>query len=256
MNQPAKDKYLLGTVNNALKVMDLLSVRSELTLTEISRTLEIDKTAVFRLLYTLERREYVYKDDQGKYHLGLKFTNYGNLVAERQNIVELARPAMRSCCIEHSIPVHLGVLNAHGRVITMHKEEPAAGYFLTARIGSSMPAYCAAMGKVTLAEKPRAIRDEIIDKYEFKQYCPQTITDPEELKRHLDQVKAQGWAVDTNERIMGFGCIAAPVFNYSGACIAGVGLIATEALIERHFDEYLIWAKELAERISAAAGKQ
>lgn len=83
--QPGKEKkpYLLSSVNNALKILDLLSVRDNIGVAEISRLLKLDKASVFKMLYTLEHRDYVIKTAGAKYRLGIKFTNYGNLVAER-----------------------------------------------------------------------------------------------------------------------------------------------------------------------------
>lgn len=92
--QPGKEKkpYLLSSVNNALKILDLLSVRDNIGVAEISRLLKLDKASVFKMLYTLEHRDYVIKTADAKYRLGIKFTNYGNLVAERQTVADVAAP--------------------------------------------------------------------------------------------------------------------------------------------------------------------
>ncbi|MFR3758594.1 helix-turn-helix domain-containing protein, partial [Hungatella sp.] len=75
-NTPA-NTYILSSVNNALKILDLLSVRDNIGATEIGRLLELDKSTVFKLLYTLEQRDYVLKTESAKYCLGYKFKNYG-----------------------------------------------------------------------------------------------------------------------------------------------------------------------------------
>ncbi len=78
-SQEKKKPYLLSSVNNALKILDLLSVRDNIGVAEISRLLKLDKASVFKMLYTLEHRDYVIKTADAKYRLGIKFTNYGNL---------------------------------------------------------------------------------------------------------------------------------------------------------------------------------
>ena len=56
-----KDKNILSSLNHALKIMDLLSVRSNLGVTEISRITGYDKSSVYKMLYTMQHRGYVVK---------------------------------------------------------------------------------------------------------------------------------------------------------------------------------------------------
>ena len=52
-----KDKNILSSLNHALKIMDLLSVRSNLGVTEISRSTGYDKASVYKMLYTMQHQK-------------------------------------------------------------------------------------------------------------------------------------------------------------------------------------------------------
>ena len=71
-----EDQYLLSSVSNTLDILDLLNDHEELSLAEICKKLHMGKTSAFRMLYTLEAKQFVYKTPDAKYRLGMKFVQY------------------------------------------------------------------------------------------------------------------------------------------------------------------------------------
>ena len=57
-------KYEVSTLKKGLQILDLLQEKQFLTLTEIAKALDINKTTVFRLLSTLENMNYIIKKDK------------------------------------------------------------------------------------------------------------------------------------------------------------------------------------------------
>ncbi|NMC55730.1 MAG: helix-turn-helix domain-containing protein, partial [Eubacteriaceae bacterium] len=55
------DKYLLSSLSHALDILDLLNDYEELSLAQILKHMNISKAAAFRLLLTLESKNYVVK---------------------------------------------------------------------------------------------------------------------------------------------------------------------------------------------------
>ena len=121
--------------------------------------MEIGKASAFRLLYTLEKRGFVYKTPDAKYKLGIKFANYGALVVERQEIVQVCRPYLKMLRDKHNETVHLSSLTESGRAFFSYKENSSNSIQMTSRIGSEKDAYCTAGGKALLAELDFALRN-------------------------------------------------------------------------------------------------
>src|SRR5437879_12147939 len=66
-------KYLVESVARALDVLETFRDSEELSLSEISRRVGLNKSRSFRLLHTLAERGYVEKiADGGRYRLGVK----------------------------------------------------------------------------------------------------------------------------------------------------------------------------------------
>ena len=62
---------------------------------EISKELNLGKASVFRMLYTLEKKDYIHKTSDAKYKLGIKFAHYGTIVLERQNVLSVIKPYLQ-----------------------------------------------------------------------------------------------------------------------------------------------------------------
>lgn len=61
-------------------------------------------------------------------------------------------------------------------------------------------------------------------KIELPRLTANTITVHEALRHHLEQIRAEGIAVDNEEHIIGVGSLAAPVYDHSGQPIAAIGI--------------------------------
>ena len=55
-------------------------------------------------------------------------------------------------------------------------------------------------------------------------FTAQTLTTPEALAEDLSRIRSRGFALDNEERTPGMRCIAAPVFDMSGAAVAGLSV--------------------------------
>lgn len=246
-------RYILSSLNNALKVLDLLSVKDNLGVAEISKILDLDKTTVFKIMYTLNARDFVFKTTDKKYRLGVKFFNYGTLVVERQSVIEIAKPFMKKTNAHTGQSVFMGILNFNNRVIILHKEEGNSPNSIKTRIGYELYPHCVGMGKVLLAYLKEPQIKNVLGEYSFKNYCPNTITTEAMLFNELEQVRKQGYAQDHDERYIGHSSSAAPIFDDRGTCIASVSIVYPSELFDRHNEEYIqetVWAgKEISRNL-------
>ena len=81
----------------AVKTMDILELfyeHEELSLTEMVQLTSMPKTSVYRLIGSLEEMEF-YKKRKGKYHLGVVFLRFGQLVSQRLSVRNIAIPYMK-----------------------------------------------------------------------------------------------------------------------------------------------------------------
>ena len=94
----------------------------------------------------------------------------------------------------------------------------------TLHAGSRLPSYCSATGKALLAFLPRPELGRLLDRIDFVQRGPRTVTDAGALLAELNQVRRTGVAVNDEELDSGLRSIAAPVRSRSGKVVAAVNV--------------------------------
>ncbi|MFI5427062.1 IclR family transcriptional regulator [Aeromicrobium sp. UC242_57] len=78
--------------------------------------------------------------------------------------------------------------------------------------GDYSHAHARATGKVLLAHSTHEARDLYLQRHPLIAVTERTITDDSELVQVLDDVRTQGYALESEEYQSGVGCIAAPIF--------------------------------------------
>ncbi len=250
---PAKDKYLLSSVNNTLRLLDVLAAHGSMSLAELARQTGHDKASLFRMMHTLEVNGFVAKDDEARYSLGLKLLYLGGTVVAGQDLTEVARPRMLAFCREQGVSVHLARLSGT-RVITTDVETPATDLQVTGRVGMSARVHSTAMGRAILANLPEAELAQMMGAFKYIAYTPRSVRNDEELLAVLREVRACGYATDINDRYQGFGSLAAPIFDFSGKCVAACGIVTLAQAVEDNLEQYAQAVKALAATISADLG--
>ncbi|MEK5488806.1 MULTISPECIES: IclR family transcriptional regulator [unclassified Lysinibacillus] len=203
------DSYEVSTLKKGLLILDILRQKHALTLTEIMEELSLNKTSVFRMLYTLEKMNYVnkynkyyqlnphiFRDEHLYWHQDIEWTS---LVAPYQ----LAR--------QEEITTYIGILEDCEMVIKNVIREPFEQPFFQA-IDTRTPMHSSALGKVVLAHLPTETQHDMLNSIRLHPLTTKTFYDYGLLIPHLQVIKAQGYAVDNEETNLGKCCIAVPIY--------------------------------------------
>lgn len=244
----------MSSLDNALDVLDYLSNHDELGVAEISKGLDIGRASIFRMLYTLEKKNYVYKTPDAKYRLGIKFAHYGSIVLDKQNIFTLIRPYLQKLRDKHNETIHLAILDKDLNVIIMDKEMSTSTIQMTSRIGSKMSFYATSTGKVLVANLMDDEMEKIIRSYNLIKFTDNTVTDHDELIKLLNKIKDQGYGADLEESEVGLTCYAVPIKDITGNVIAAISMSGPTARMEKNKEDLLNSLKETANEVSVAMG--
>jgi len=251
------DKYLLSSVANSLDILDLLSKHDELGVAEISRELNMGKASIFRMLYTLEKKEFVHKTHNAKYKLGIKFAHYGSIVIDRQSQYSVAKPFLEKLRDKHNQTTHLSILDDDDqKIIFMIKELSTSTIQMTSKVGAKLPSYATGTGKVLLAYKLDEEFEKRLRSFDLKSLTSDTITDYDKLIEVLKKIREDGYGYDTEESEVGLTCISAPVRNIKGKVIAAISLSGATKVMLQNKEAYIDSVKETAMEISKAMGYQ
>lgn len=219
---------VLSTLDKGLRVLEALAQPDAgpgLTLTELAHRLGMHRTTLFRFLVTLRVRGYIERDpDTDRYRLGIGVLTLAASLLNNLDIRRIARPVLLELRNSTQELVHLAVLSEDG-VVTVDRFEGQRSLSLQTEVGARRPAYCTASGKAILAHLPGP-RVSAILAGGMPAVTPRTITTPEAMFRHLDEVRRLGYAIDDEERTEGVRCVAATVFGHDGEVVAAISLAA------------------------------
>lgn len=219
------EKKIIQSIDRALQVLELFSLeKPEWGVTEISKALNIYKSNVHNILSTFAEKGFVKKDSKtDKYKLGIKFFELGSVVIKNMDLRRIAHSYIEKLSKEFNETVHLGILD-EGRVVSIEREESDKGLCSHIEIGRRAPLHCTAVGKAIMSYLSEEEINLIIKEKGLEKYTENTITSEKELKKELEKVRKQGYAVDNMEHEEGVRCVAGPIRDYNGKVIASMSI--------------------------------
>jgi len=209
-----------SVVKSLTKALDLLNYmgkqRHAVGVTELANEMDLNKSAVHRLLQTLEASGFVDKNPVTRqYFLGPRLFVLGKVYENTVALRGLARPIMERLARQLGEAVHLMVParseDGWPSLILLDKIESTFQLTITPNPGAVSPAHCTAGGKVLLAFAMKGALDHVPEP--LPRYTPHTITDLASLQAELAEVRRLGYAEDREEVEVGLTCVAAPVFE-------------------------------------------
>jgi len=238
------------SVLKALAILDALSTCPEgMRQTGLARKLGFPVSTTHRLVATLASQGYVQQDSvSGRYVLGSKIFHLQAASANRPNLARTAFPFLRKLARELDETTNLSMLS-DSRVVYLESVAADRAVGLYAPPGTIAPAHCTAMGKIFLAHSPEAELDDWFARNELTPATPFSITDEDILRKHLQEIRLQGYAVDNEEWVAGVRCLAGPVRDFSGNVIAAISISAPSGRLPQ---EQVETVAETIVRISAA----
>ena len=149
---------------------------------------------------------------------------------------------------------HIAVLE--GKEITyVHKIECQNPVRLLSSIGKKNPVSCTSAGKVLLAFKSSDMINSLIDEAGLPQMGPNSLTDSDQLKEQLIQIKEQGYSICIDEMHENVVSIAASVRDYTGDVVAAVSVVGTsERIHDQKVYQFVETIIEAAKEISIRLG--
>jgi IclR family KDG regulon transcriptional repressor len=214
---------LISAAVRVLAVLERLSRQRAIGLEEISREIKLAKPTVYRFLLTLQELGYARRVDGDRWAMTLKMFNLGSRALDHLDLLSAARPIAEALSEELGETVHMGVLDGDSAVYVL-KIESRYTIRMYSRVGRRMPLYCTAIGKILLAFGKAEEREAALKDVRLLAITENTLTTRPALDAELEQIRTQGFSRDNEEREENVHCIGAPIFDYTGAVVAGLSV--------------------------------
>lgn len=210
-------------IERALSVLAVLEQGADsATLTELAHGTGLSPSTTHRLARALCEAELMRQDpDTERYGFGRRLVTLGQRASSALGL-GAAQRTLDVLAADTGESVNLGVSDGD-EVLVLLGVSSAQRLRFDQAVGSRIPAYASAMGKVLLAhtDDPDAV---VAALPRLAKLTGSTITSRAALRAELDEVRERGWALNDEEREAGVRTVAAPVLDGRGHSIAAIAV--------------------------------
>ncbi|GAA2220631.1 IclR family transcriptional regulator domain-containing protein [Streptomyces indiaensis] len=192
--------------------------RPELTLTEVARATGLARATARRALITYEHLGLVAWTGR-TFTLTPRILSLGFPPLSRTSLPEIAQPHLADLTSRIHESTSLAVLSESGEEIQYTARVATARVMsVNITVGTRLPAYATALGRVLLADAPGPLPGPA----NLPALTPHTIKDKQTLEQTLAVVRSQGYALVDEELEEGLRSLAVPIRDRSGRVVAAL----------------------------------
>lgn len=238
---------MLSSVSNIARILRSFRLDCpELSLTELSRNLNIPKSTMYKLLNTMRSEGFLEKNSHnGKYRPGKRMLSINYTILSQTHLAKSALPFLHSLVERTGLVAHMTCYE-NGEVIWITIIHGRYNPLLYSRVGRRVQAYAPASGKAILAFLDPKELDSLFA-IEWKAITPKTQTNKGILLNELRHIQEIGYSVQREEVDPGIASIGGPVFDEQGKPIASISLAG---LVQRFNEETI---RELGSMVKRTA---
>ena len=223
-----ESKNPIQVADRLFLAMETLSKIGPVSLADLSRELNLNKSTTHRLLSSLIYMGYAKQDSETqKYDLSLKVLALSNCLLERLDILEVVRPYLKSLSQETGETVHFVQLDGSEAVYIYKEESRQNSVRMVYKVGSRITLYCSGVGKAKAAGMEESQIHKLRDACSHKKLTRHTITDYDTFLKEVKEARKNGYALDNEENELGVRCIAVGLTDYKGRSSYAKSISAT-----------------------------
>ena len=221
-----EEKEYVAGLEKGLAIIEAFGLQNKaLTLTEAAAVTGHSRSSARRSLLTLQRLGYVEWD--GKYfHLAPRVLRLGHAYVTSTPLSKIVQPVLEGLSESTHESSSLAVLDGSD-VVFVARAATRRSLSNGLGLGSRLPAFCAATGRVLLAALPDGEAELLLKRMKRHPLTPHTQTDIQAVLQLLDEVRRRGYAVCNEELELGVRSIAVPVHDAAGRTIASMSLVGS-----------------------------
>jgi IclR family pca regulon transcriptional regulator len=226
-------------------------VDRRLTIADVSRATGLTRAVVRRCLYTLRELGYAATDGR-TYFLQPRILNLGYAYLSTAPVPIAAQPVLEEMSEQLGEASSVAVLD-DGAVVYVARAATKRIMSVTLGVGSRLPAYCTALGRVLLAHLGEEQVAAELSKVEFVQHTKYTVISRKKVEEVLATVRSEGYALNDQELEIGLRALAVPVRNVIGTVVAAMNVSTQASRVSRRelLERCLPVLQSAAEKLSS-----
>ena len=188
--------------------------------TDVNKELGLPKPTIHRLFATLEAEGFIQREIDGRAYSPGRRTralSAGILSSLRIRTARVAILAQLADAIGETCNI---ALPDRDEMVYLDRFETKWPLRIQLPVGTRVPFHCTASGKLYLSSLKRQHLRSYLKTARLNRFTERTMTDPDVLLDHIDQVRARGYATDNEEFMDGMVAAGVPILGPSGRLVS------------------------------------
>ncbi len=222
---PERSSLFVGSVEKAFRVLEAFrDAHRTMSMAEIARAAQLDRSATQRLVHTMEQLGYVRRlPESALYGLAPKVLTLSYNYLRSRELIERASPYLLDISRTLGETSNLQELDGH-EIVFLARFPGKHLVNVDFAVGYRLPAVFTASGRAILSLLDVATRHRIIRATPMNLVTSSTETDPKLLAARIEEVARKGYAIVMNQTLVGDISVAAPITDHEGHPVAAINV--------------------------------
>jgi DNA-binding IclR family transcriptional regulator len=220
-----RSTLFISSTEKAFRVLHAFDgAQRTMTLAEIARAAQLDRSSAQRIVHTLEVLGYLRRAPESKsYGVTCKLLQFSYNYVRGNALIDKASPYLLD--ISRTIGETANLHELDGTDVVFIARFPGQHLVnIDIAVGRRLPAFFTASGTAILSRLPAERQREVLDQTRLQPMTPHTEVDPQRLMQRVQRARETGYAVITNETVMGDISVAAPITDHDGHAVAAINI--------------------------------
>ncbi|SDO91016.1 transcriptional regulator, IclR family [Phyllobacterium sp. YR620] len=241
-------------IDRALQVIDYLyETGSPAGVYAIAKAIGAPLSTVYVIVDDLVEKNMLSRNSDSSVWLGARLYHYGLAYARSLDFLNVANHEMHNLSRISGETVQVCGRDGDHMLVLAMADGP--GHFqVTSRVGTRVPLNWTASGRLLVGHLPEAERLDLFEHCAKSSPTGRAVIDPAVLSASARQALDARLSIQAGESDYAVACVAAPICDDKGACIATISIVLPEQKVSDNPERYTNEVKASAERIETVMG--
>ncbi len=241
-------------IDRALQVIDYLyETGSPAGAYAIAKAVKAPLSTVYVIIDDLVEKNMLARDAAGSIWLGARLYHYGLAYARSLDFMSVATREMHDLCRQAGETVQLCGRDGDYMLVLAMADGPSH-YQVASRVGTRVPLNWTASGRLLVGHLPEVERIELFKRCARTSPTGRAEIDARTLSRAAGKAFEERLSIQVAESDYAVACIASPVCDSSGACVATISIVLPEQKVVSDETRYAEHVRASAQRIEKLMG--